>query len=392
MKTHTILLVTNLKPWPAHAGHYIRCQNVIDSLSQCFRLILLTPQVDADCEVRQRVEAWYTLPEPRQSLPVLDRLNHLQYLIRPNPAWVERLQAVYRQHKLQVTWFEQMHWGQYVPLAQRHGSLTIMDTANIQSDLTRQFLSTVPPGPNYVRRWVVYQLQRWHEHTLFRHFDHIVSVSEVDRRYHARFVGDQLSKLVPNYVHESWYEPDLPMARDDDTVVATASFNAFQNRAGTEWLLTKVWPEVCEQHPQARLNLVGRGAEIFTALANDLSGVRCVGEVPSAAPYLRQAAVSVVPILNASGSRLKILEALACSVPVVSTSLGAQGIDVVSGESGILADSATDFALAILALLKDQAKSACLARNGLELLRREYSFEVNTERIRQLVEELVRHG
>ena len=392
MKTHTILLVTNLKPWPAHAGHYIRCQNVIDSLSQCFRLILLTPQVDADCEVRQRVEAWYTLPEPRQSLPVLDRLNHLQYLIRPNPAWVERLQAVYRQHKLQVTWFEQMHWGQYVPLAQRHGSLTIMDTANIHSDLTRQYLSIVPPGLNYARQWVVYQSQRWHEHTLFRHFDRVISVTEVDRRYHAQFVGDKLSQLVPNYVNESWYEPDRPVTREDDTVVVTASFHAFQNRVGTEWLLTKVWPQVSQQHPRARLKLVGRGAEIFTALAKNLSGVTCVGEVPAVAPYLRQAAVSAVPILHGSGSRAKILEAMACSVPVVSTSLGAQGIDVASGESGILADSTTGFALAILALLKDQAKGAYLARNGLELLRREHSFEVNTERIRQLVEELVRRG
>jgi glycosyltransferase involved in cell wall biosynthesis len=384
-----ILFVTYLRPCPPYGGELIRCYNLIDSLCQHYDVILLAPRVEVDCELNQKVYAWHNLPQRRRSLRILNVLNGIRYISTPYPDWARRLEAACQQFRPQVTWFEGYHWGQYVTTVDRFGSRAIMGTANRQSELTRQQLGAMPPNLLYPFVWGRYQAERRHEHNLFRRFDRIVSVSEADRQYHAQFVGQAHSKLIPNYVNEAWYQLDKPVARADDTVVATASFNSYQNRAGAEWLLKKVWPQVCQQLPGAQLQLVGRGSENLVAQTNPLPGVTCVGEVPTVVPYLRRATISVVPILHGSGTRFKILESLACNLPVVSTTLGAEGIEVVSGESTILADSAADFARAIVELLKDEAKRTRLAQNGLTVLRRNYGFEVNTERIQQIVEELI---
>lgn len=114
--------------------------------------------------------------------------------------------------------------------------------------------------------------------------------------------------------------------------------------------------------------------------------------MPDIVPYLRRATIAVVPILHGSGIRFKILEALACEVPVVSTPLGAQGIKVKEGESILLADNAAAFAQAILTLLQDHAKRTQMARQELAVLRQHYTASVNTVRIQQLVTEILCMG
>jgi glycosyltransferase involved in cell wall biosynthesis len=106
-------------------------------------------------------------------------------------------------------------------------------------------------------------------------------------------------------------------------------------------------------------------------------------------PYLQQAAIAAVPLLHGSGTRFKILEALACMTPVISTTLGAQGLDLVPGESIMLADAGPDFAQTMINLLNDGARRSRLAQNGMKTLKNQYSFDANTQRMRQLVMELI---
>jgi glycosyltransferase involved in cell wall biosynthesis len=172
-------------------------------------------------------------------------------------------------------------------------------------------------------------------------------------------------------------------------VAMTGNFDAFQNRQGLAWFLTQVWPQIRQQVPQARLQLIGRGANDFFGW-DQPSDVVVTGSVPTAAPYLRRATIAVVPLLHGSGTRFKILEAWACETPVVSTTLGVQGIDLTPGqEDVILADSGPDFAREVIALLQDGAKRSLLTQNGLNTLRNEYSFEVNTWRVQRLIEESI---
>ena len=173
--------------------------------------------------------------------------------------------------------------------------------------------------------------------------------------------------------------------RSANLAVVTASFGAYQNRLGAEWLLREVWPNVCRERPDAQLQLVGRNSTDLAPLAGRWPNVTCSGEVDSASDHLRRAALSLVPLHHASGSRVKILESWACGTPVVSTSLGAAGLEVAEGDGLVLADTAAEFARAIVTLLSDARQRDLLAERGRVLLRQNYSFPVNTARLDQLL-------
>jgi glycosyltransferase involved in cell wall biosynthesis len=383
----TILFVSELKPCPPNGGEFIRCYNVLDSLSQNFKVVVLAPQVDKSCPLLEKVHAWYSSPTYNNG-SLLAQLRRCFYLLRARPAWEKPLKKLCQQYAPQIIWFSYGHWGHYVPIVRHFGSQTIMETHNVQSKLSLQGWSSKPLGAWHTYYGASYWSERRHEQQWFSRFDRIVSVCEADRQYHAQFVGDERSVLIPNYINEASYTLNEPVEREpsDNLLVMSGNFHAFQNKQGLAWFLREVWPQVRQQVPQVQLQLVGRGAELL--VKRQQPGVSCIGAVATVVPYLRQATIAVVPLLHGSGTRFKILEALACELPIVSTTLGAQGINVLSGESAILADSGHDFAQAVVTLLKDAKKRAPLAQNGLTVLRKNYSFEVNTERIKRLVESL----
>ncbi len=382
-----LLFVTELRPCPPHGGEKIHCYNVLDSLSRCFDVIVLAPAPPADCPLTQQVQRWQPLPSVGQTFR--QRLLQRPIVVVPQPAWRRLIADLCTEVRPDVVWFSYGHWGHYVPAAQVKGAKTIMRTHNAQSSLAWQRLTNRPLTRGHLYDAARYSLEAWHERSLFHHFDRVLSVTEADRRYHARFVGEAKSLCVPNYLDERRYQMDEPPPRDPDLVVMTGNFGAFQNQQGARWLVETAWPLVLAARPTTRLLLVGRMPDDLRRAFEQRPGVRCTSTVPEVTPYLRQAAVSVVPLLHGSGMRIKILEALACELPLVSTTLGAEGIALTMGQDALLADAPADFASAILRLLADAGERQRLAGNGLALLRREYSLDVNTERLRRIVGELV---
>ncbi|MGC8919134.1 glycosyltransferase family 4 protein [Streptomyces sp. PG2] len=140
------------------------------------------------------------------------------------------------------------------------------------------------------------------------------------------------------------------------------SFDWPPNADAAAWLTREVLPRLHARVPGARVVLAGKPAPEVAALAGPC--VEVTGMVPSMAPYLRAADLVVVPLRVGSGTRIKILEAFAHGVPVVSTTIGAEGLDVVAGEHLALADGAEGLALACAELLTDRARRAALAAAG----------------------------
>ncbi len=381
-----VLFVTEISFYPLYGGMQIHLYNVLESLCQHFTVVVLAPPAAEECPLKQAVLAWYVLPEYEINLRA--KVINGRYLLQPRPAWQVCLQQILVEQQPQVVWFNYGHWGQYAPLVRRYGANAIMHTHNIQSDISRQRATNLPLSHlrllTHLRAWI----EAYHEHRLFRHFDRIVSVTEIDQRYHARFVGDKRSRLIPNYINETFYQQDELSPRADHLLILTGTFNTFQNVQGVRWFTQAVWPQVKAAYPGVRLQLVGKGANNLPGDHLDDPQIETIGCVPDMVPYLRRATIAVVPIRHGSGMRFKILEALACEVPVVSTTLGAQGIATSNGTSIMLADSATDFAQAIIALLQDCTKRAQLAQQGLAVLRQQYTAPVNTARIQQLIAEL----
>ena len=399
----TVLFVAEVSPCPPYGGERIHIYNLIESLSQHFNVVVLANKVSPDCDLlpklaltKEGLAAWYNLP--RYNTALWAKAYNFRAVLKPRPAWVRCLEEIISEHQPQVAWFSYGHWGQYAPIVQRLGVRAIMGTHNIQSQLTRQRAANTPFGLLYLftrlRAWA----EKRHEEQLFKAFDRIVSVSETNRRYHAQFVGDERSVLIPNYINEAHFQPLRPPSippnsggeggvRANNQLIMTGSFSNFQNRQGILWFLREAWPQIRLKLPQAKLQLVGKGAQKLPSPVCQTAGVECIGEVSTVTPYLRRATLAIVPLLHGSGTRLKILEAWACQTPIVSTTLGAEGLEVSPNENIMLADEAPAFAQAVITLLHDAPRRAQMAQNGLKVLRESYTSQVNTVRVKRLVEE-----
>jgi glycosyltransferase involved in cell wall biosynthesis len=140
--------------------------------------------------------------------------------------------------------------------------------------------------------------------------------------------------------------------------------------------------------PAAVLRIVGRGAESVEWVAG-VPGVDLVGEVDDLRPELDRADVSVVPIRIGAGTRLKVVEALAHRIPLVTTTVGTEGIDVVDGEHGLVADDERGFADACLRLLADGTERQRLADRGAELFEASYTWDAITSRVASIASGVV---
>jgi polysaccharide biosynthesis protein PslH len=167
--------------------------------------------------------------------------------------------------------------------------------------------------------------------------------------------------------------------------VGTANVDA------TVWLVDEVLPIVWQTRPDAHLYVVGRNPAP-AILARQGPRVHVTGEVPSIVPYMRGSAAALVPLRWESGTRFKILEAFACQTPVVSTTLGAEGLDVEHGKNLLLADDAPSFAAAILALLDEPTLGQRLIGPAYELVRREYDLSSAARQIDAVLERLGLRG
>jgi polysaccharide biosynthesis protein PslH len=148
------------------------------------------------------------------------------------------------------------------------------------------------------------------------------------------------------------------------------------NAEGIRWFCEEVWPLVARLSPSAQVEILGRGAGagLSRLMRNPPARVAFLGEGDDTRPHWGRAAVAVVPLLSGGGTRLKILEAAACGVPVVSTPMGAEGLEFVPGEEILLPAGAEDFAAAVARLLADAGARRSQAAAARRRVERQYDW------------------
>jgi glycosyltransferase involved in cell wall biosynthesis len=155
-----------------------------------------------------------------------------------------------------------------------------------------------------------------------------------------------------------------------------ATLDWYPNIDALEYFTKEIFPLIRGLRPQVRLRIVGRKpSESLKKQFSSIPAVDFVGEVENVGPYLAQAAVLVVPLRIGGGSRLKILEALAAGKAVVSTSIGAEGLEVRSGEHLLTADSPIEFARCVEELLASKDARARLGEEGRKLVNDRYGWD-----------------
>jgi polysaccharide biosynthesis protein PslH len=189
----------------------------------------------------------------------------------------------------------------------------------------------------------------------------VVVVSEADARDFAA-AGARRVEVVPNGA--DFAARPLPQPGGPPTLLFTGSMDHEPNRDAILWFGRQVWPAVAAEVPGARLLVVGRGPQERLRDLAGQPGVDVVGPVPDMLPFFERAHAVIAPLRSGGGSRLKILEALAAGRAVVSTTVGAEGLDLTPGEHILVGDGAEAFAAACARLLRDMELRERLAANG----------------------------
>lgn len=229
-------------------------------------------------------------------------------------------------------------------LATRNG-VKCTDMHNIEAELLQNFAaSSANPVESALGRYEAWRM-RILEKSLPRRFDVVATVSEHD----AEWLGDEGTVaqrdvvVAPNGISPEFFGVTGAPSRD---VVFIGHLGWRPNIDAAEWLATAVWPLVQTSSNGLRLRLVGQRPDArVMRLANETITVH--PDVPSVLPFLKDACVATAPLLSAGGTRIKILEALAAGAPVVATSLGALGLELLVGPHLVIADSPQEFATAL---------------------------------------------
>jgi sugar transferase (PEP-CTERM/EpsH1 system associated) len=167
------------------------------------------------------------------------------------------------------------------------------------------------------------------------------------------------------------------------TLVFSGTLSYAPNADGVQWFVSEVFPIIRGRLPAVCLQIVGREpSDAIRALADE--HVSIAGDVPDVRPYLRSAWVSVVPIREGGGTRLKILEAMACALPVVSTTVGAEGLAVTHGQEILIADDVQSFSQQVIRLLCDASLQRALGSAGRALVEKEYDWRSITDTLEQV--------
>ena len=223
---------------------------------------------------------------------------------------------------------------------------------NVESEIWRRHTATESNPLKRQMYAIEFRKMLRYERQAVRKFHHVIAVSEHDRSLMETWVEGSRITVVPTGVDLEQYRPDFSAKPATQVVMFVGAMDWEPNVDAMESFCQQIWPWVLAQAPAAKLRIVGRNpGDRVRKLASD--SVQVTGRVPSVAQHLRDAAVVIVPLRIGGGTRLKIYEAMAAGKAVVSTSVGAEGLDVRHGRDIILADDPQSFADAVLTLLRD---------------------------------------
>lgn len=226
-----------------------------------------------------------------------------------------------------------------------------------------------------------------YEGSVCRESKYVIAVSDIDAARMRRMFGIDHARSVPTGVDLEYFRApgDSPSSSD---IVFCGSMDWLPNVDAVEHFLREMLPLIRRQRPETTVTIAGRSPDARIRMAAEgLAGVTITGSVPDMRPYLWGSRISIVPIRIGGGTRLKIYECMAAGLPVVSTTVGAEGLSYTAGEDILIADSPMDFASACVRLLSDEDARRSIAGHALRLVESRFSWAAVTADFELILEE-----
>ncbi len=372
-----ILWVKADKLLPVQNGGNIRTYHVLRYLSPRHDLTPYsyyggTPDPDYEQELQRQLPGAVAVCTGKRELSGAARgLDYLAHLTGQPPYAVARFADPTVQKRLQ-TWFREQRFDVAVcdfldAAVNFPASLNIPSVLfqhNVESEIWRRHSATADNPAKKMMYRIEFRKMLRYERAAVRKFQRVIAVSENDRSLMTQWVDEDRVTVVPTGVDLAQYRPDPadfdpnfdpnPRAASAPLITFVGAMDWEPNVDGVEYFCAEIWPSIKAEMPQARFRIVGRNPDRrIQKWASIDTSIEVTGRVPSVVEHLRQSAVVIVPLRIGGGTRLKIYEAMATAKAVVSTTVGAEGLDIHHGRDIMLADDPRSFAQAVIMLLRD---------------------------------------
>jgi len=375
-------------PWPLDTGAKLRNYHLARALAESMSVTLTAfgedPANDRLNEAYERIvtvtrSEKYSVGKMLRGAIGRTPLPLLNYT---TPAMTSALERLLAENEFDLIQVESIHLMNYLPAlrtARNHPPI-VCDWHNVESDLMRQYAGH---ESNFARRTYARRTARLMseaEERALTIFDAHIAVSEVDAKRLRSINSDAKIFVIENGVDAAFYAGEHSDTKNRIVFVGSMDYHA--NIEGAASFVRDVWPMIHQRQPALRFTIVGRNPPAVITELGSTAGVEVTGSVADVRPYYLEALAAVVPLNVGGGSRLKVLEAMAAGVPVVSTTLGAEGLDVNDGENILLVESVTKIAAAIFKLIDDPDLSTRLIAGGGQLVRRRYDWSMLGAKLR----------
>jgi polysaccharide biosynthesis protein PslH len=385
-----VLLLSPWLPWPAYDGARIRILETLRFLSRRHSVTLVTSvrrieEVEQTSALNCFCENIVTTVLSDGTGPVLSRLSKGLLSRRP------LVQSFYydvdvARHVRELTSrvaFDiiQVEFPFLTPylkvVAPDHRAKKILSMHNIESLRFEREIQLSQWGK---RRMVLlgdhYFFRAWEKKAL-REFDGIITVSDLERTWVERHAPRATVQLVPNGVDTAYFSPAPPVASNRNPyIVFTGAMDYPPNVDAACWFCNEILPVLQRKIPSLGFMIVGRNPAPQILELGKRNGVQVTGTVADIRSYVAGALALVVPLRSGGGTRLKILEALAMERPVISTCVGAEGLEITPGTDILIADDAEQFVTHVESLVKSLEKAKNLGKAGRRLVEEKYDWRV----------------
>lgn len=387
----SILFVSEKFPWPVDDGGQTRTYNVLKQLARV-RPTTLVAHAPTDRSGIARIEELGVEVACRGerarvwSAPVFAALS--TFTRAPYPLAKNRSRAIAAEIRrrvaggqVEVLHFNHLDAAQYVDDlgALRSKVACVFDTHNVLTTMYQRFHETAREPLKRAFLGLQWTKMSRFEREIMRRMDRVLVCSDIERDLLHTW-GIDHALVVPNGVDVDYFTPREPTTRRAmPLIVFTGAMGYAPNVDGLRWFLEAILPHVHASVPNVLFRVVGKDPPADLVARTLKGSIEFTGRVDDVRPLMNDAHVFVCPLRIGGGTRLKILDAMAQALPVVSTTVGAEGLAVTAGKDILLADDPRTFADAVVSLLRDEARSRTLAHAGLALVRGRYSWASVTE-------------
>ncbi len=398
-----ILFVSTRNPYPPDHGHTIRTYNTLKCISKGNNIYLL-----AFVESKEKLNIgplkkfcktvdFFIIPEDVKKWRFFLSLFFNVFSPLPFVAHKyyrkemrKKIEQVLTEYKIDIVHLDMLPLARYFKVVKAYPtvlvdhnveSLRILRWAEIEKNiLTKMYM--------YLQYLKLFKFEK----KMCSKFDRCITVSEFDKKALENLCPNGRFTIIPNGVDTEYFKGNN-IKIVPNSLIWVGGMRSLYNREAVNYFVDEILSLIQLEIPDVKVTFVGSSPpQKLFEISKINSSIRYTGFVEDVRPYVEEAAVYIAPIRSGSGTKLKILNALSLSKAVVTTSIGAEGIDVTPNENILIADSPQDFAQKTIELLRNPDIAEKIGKAGRKLIEGKYNWKIICSKMNQVYEEIIKEG